>query len=357
MLDICLFVRTSQRLGFGNWAYGAKGRNSRGFAVVAPAQRLAVGEQLCIVARAQKLLDRLLCFPLFALEDHGYQQGWGCVGASSESLGYFDCQVRRQDVFTRIHCKGRGLPSRDHILAFAAPRCYLWGKSGGTDVNVINGKELHRKLHRDDGGFHLWGRWRPSFYHWRFDKGCWSVRVRRWLGRRGCRHSSSGSPQKSENVARQQPATRADLRRLWKKHNGTGVLEIENYGAETNQNNAHRGELHVGAFLVNTAPDRRPHGKLPRPGACRYIIPCTDKLPVCHRYTPVLQAKRRKAAEVVEAPKVYTSFPTAPWPWQEDGSKEEPLSGLYSDPASDVSGSVITLFLFTYIYVCICFEW
>ena len=30
---------------------------------------------LCIVARAQKLLDRLLCFPLFALEDHGCQQG------------------------------------------------------------------------------------------------------------------------------------------------------------------------------------------------------------------------------------------------------------------------------------------
>ena len=42
---------------------------------MAPAQRLAVGEQLCIVARAQKLLDRQLCFPRLALEDHGCQQG------------------------------------------------------------------------------------------------------------------------------------------------------------------------------------------------------------------------------------------------------------------------------------------
>ena len=64
-----------------------------------------------------------------------------------------------------------------------------------------------------------------------------------------------------------------------------------------------RCELHVGTFLVNAAPDRRPPSKLPRPGACRYIINCMDKLPVCHRYAPVLQAKRRKDAEVMEAGK------------------------------------------------------
>ena len=39
-----------------------------------------------------------------------------------------------------------------------------------------------------------------------------------------------GFSSKSENVARQQLATRADLRRLCKKHTGTGVLEIENTG-------------------------------------------------------------------------------------------------------------------------------
>ena len=85
-------------------------------------------------------------------------------------------------------------------------------------------------------------------------------------------------------------------------------------------------------------------------------IPCTDKLPVCHRYTPVLQAKRRKAAEVVEAgkpntPKCIQASLLHRAPRQEDGSEEEPLSGLYSDPASDVSGSVINPFSI-YIYLC-----
>ena len=301
------------------------------------APRLAVGEKLCLVARARKLLDRLLCFPLFALEDHGYQQGWGCVGASSESLGYFDCQVPRQ-------------ASRDHIWAFAAPRCYLWGKSGGTDVNVINGKELHRKLHRDDGGFHLWGRWRPSFYHWRFDKGLGGgdvvIPVRVLLEEWECGPATARYPCRPAQAVK---------KAYWDR--GFGNWE---YGAETNQNNAHRGELHVGAFLVNTAPDRRPHGKLPRPGACRYIIPCTDKLPVCHRYTPVLQAKRRKAAEVVEAGKPNTpqsvyKLPCCTVPRQEDGSEEEALLGPLFGPCfrcfwlSDYPFSIYINLMYVYV--------
>ena len=170
-----------------------------------------------------------------------------------------------------------------------------------------------------------------------------------------------GFSSKSENAARQQPRdprrpAQAVKTAQWDWGFGNGE-----YGAETDQNNAHCGELHVGAFLVNTAPRRRPHGKLPRPGACRYIIPCTDKLPACHRHTPVLQAKRRKADEVVEAgtpntPGSVFKLPCCTLPRQEDGSEEEPLSGLYSDLASDVSGSATTLFLYRYVYVCICFE-
>ena len=155
-----------------------------------------------------------------------------------KALGQFDCQVPRpRPLLPGYTAKGRGY----HLEITYWPLLLPWGKSGGTDGNVINGKELHRKLHRDDGGFHLWGLWRPSFYHWRFDKGCWSVRVRRWLGRRGCRHSSSGSPPRVRMWPGNTPRPVQTCAGLWKKASWDRGFGNWEYGAETIQNSCMLG--------------------------------------------------------------------------------------------------------------------